>query len=100
MAPPEATFGRLPPGGAASGPAEPDPRRPLGGWRVLLVALLAVVVLMAAVAGSIAALVSTEAGLRDVLSGHICRCTGYAGIMAALCEAAGVAPTDLNRREP
>ncbi len=42
----------------------------------------------------------TEAGLRDVLSGHICRCTGYAGIMAALCEAAGVAPTDSNRREP
>jgi 2-furoyl-CoA dehydrogenase 2Fe-2S iron sulfur subunit len=43
----------------------------------------------------------TEAELRDVLSGHICRCTGYAGIMAALCEAAGVAPTDPNtRREP
>ncbi len=43
----------------------------------------------------------TEAGLREVLSGHICRCTGYAGIMAALCEAAGVAPTDPNpRREP
>ena len=29
----------------------------------------------------------TEDGLRDVLSGHICRCTGYAGIMAALMEA-------------
>jgi 2-furoyl-CoA dehydrogenase 2Fe-2S iron sulfur subunit len=43
----------------------------------------------------------TEEELRDVLSGHICRCTGYAGIMAALCEAAGVAPTDPNtRREP
>ena len=43
----------------------------------------------------------TEAELREVLSGHICRCTGYAGIMAALCEAAGVAPTDPNtRREP
>ena len=42
----------------------------------------------------------TEAGLRDVLSGHICRCTGYAGIMAALCEAAGVAPTEHTRREP
>ena len=27
MVPPEATFGRLPPGGAACGPAEPDPRR-------------------------------------------------------------------------
>ena len=33
----------------------------------------------------------TEAELRDVLSGHICRCTGYAGIMAALKEAAGIA---------
>ena len=43
----------------------------------------------------------TEEELREVLSGHICRCTGYAGIMAALCEAAGVTPTDPNtRREP
>jgi 2-furoyl-CoA dehydrogenase 2Fe-2S iron sulfur subunit len=33
---------------------------------------------------------TTQAGLREVLSGHICRCTGYAGIMAALMEAAGV----------
>ncbi len=32
----------------------------------------------------------TEAELREVLSGHICRCTGYAGIVAALMEAAGV----------
>ena len=33
----------------------------------------------------------TEQELREVLSGHICRCTGYAGIMAALKEAAGIA---------
>jgi 2-furoyl-CoA dehydrogenase 2Fe-2S iron sulfur subunit len=33
----------------------------------------------------------TEAELREVLSGHICRCTGYAGIMAALMEVAGLA---------
>jgi len=33
----------------------------------------------------------TEDELRDVLSGHICRCTGYAGIMAALKEAADIA---------
>ena len=32
----------------------------------------------------------TEDDLREVLSGHICRCTGYAGIMAALMEAAGL----------
>jgi 2-furoyl-CoA dehydrogenase 2Fe-2S iron sulfur subunit len=32
----------------------------------------------------------TEDELRDVLSGHICRCTGYAGIMAALKEAVGI----------
>jgi len=32
----------------------------------------------------------TEEELRDVLSGHICRCTGYAGIMAALLEAVGL----------
>ena len=31
----------------------------------------------------------TEEELREVLSGHICRCTGYAGIMAALKEAVG-----------
>jgi 2-furoyl-CoA dehydrogenase 2Fe-2S iron sulfur subunit len=42
----------------------------------------------------------TEAELREVLSGHICRCTGYAGIVAALCEAAGIAPTEHTRREP
>ena len=28
--------------------------------------------------------------MREVLSGHICRCTGYAGIVAALLEAAGI----------
>jgi 2-furoyl-CoA dehydrogenase 2Fe-2S iron sulfur subunit len=32
---------------------------------------------------------ASEAELREVLSGHICRCTGYAGIMAALKEAVG-----------
>lgn len=31
----------------------------------------------------------TEEELREVLSGHICRCTGYTGIMAALKEAVG-----------
>ncbi len=29
----------------------------------------------------------TEAEVVDVLSGHICRCTGYAGIVAAVLEA-------------
>jgi 2-furoyl-CoA dehydrogenase 2Fe-2S iron sulfur subunit len=32
----------------------------------------------------------TEDELREVLSGHICRCTGYAGIMAALKEVVGI----------
>jgi 2-furoyl-CoA dehydrogenase 2Fe-2S iron sulfur subunit len=32
----------------------------------------------------------SEAELREVLSGHICRCTGYAGIMAALKEVVGL----------
>ena len=36
----------------------------------------------------------TEEELREVLSGHICRCTGYAGIMAALKEAAGLTDTN------
>jgi len=31
---------------------------------------------------------STEAEIRDVLSGNICRCTGYEGIVAAALQAA------------
>jgi 2-furoyl-CoA dehydrogenase 2Fe-2S iron sulfur subunit len=29
----------------------------------------------------------SDADIREVLSGHICRCTGYAGIVAAIKEA-------------
>lgn len=29
----------------------------------------------------------SEAEIREVLSGHLCRCTGYAGIVAAVLEA-------------
>ncbi|HSS26657.1 MAG TPA: (2Fe-2S)-binding protein [Usitatibacter sp.] len=32
----------------------------------------------------------TEGEVRDVLSGHICRCTGYAPIVAAVMDAASV----------
>jgi 2-furoyl-CoA dehydrogenase 2Fe-2S iron sulfur subunit len=31
----------------------------------------------------------TEDEIREVLSGHLCRCTGYAGIVAAVLAAAG-----------
>jgi 2-furoyl-CoA dehydrogenase 2Fe-2S iron sulfur subunit len=31
----------------------------------------------------------TEAEVIEVLGGHLCRCTGYAGIVAAVLEAAG-----------
>jgi 2-furoyl-CoA dehydrogenase 2Fe-2S iron sulfur subunit len=31
----------------------------------------------------------TDTEIRDVLSGHLCRCTGYAGIVAAVKEATG-----------
>ena len=31
---------------------------------------------------------ASEADIRDVLSGHLCRCTGYAGIVAAIKQAA------------
>jgi 2-furoyl-CoA dehydrogenase 2Fe-2S iron sulfur subunit len=31
----------------------------------------------------------SEVEIRDVLSGHLCRCTGYAGIVAAIKQAAG-----------
>jgi aerobic-type carbon monoxide dehydrogenase small subunit (CoxS/CutS family) len=32
----------------------------------------------------------TEAEVRDMLSGHICRCTGYASIVAAVLDAAEI----------
>ena len=35
----------------------------------------------------------SEAEVRDVLSGHLCRCTGYAGIVAAVMEVAGQYPS-------
>lgn len=35
----------------------------------------------------------TEDGIRDLLSGHICRCTGYAPIIAAALEAAQLLQT-------
>ena len=34
----------------------------------------------------------TEDEIRDVLSGHLCRCTGYAGIVAAVLAASGGSP--------
>ncbi len=40
----------------------------------------------------------SEAEVVEVLSGHLCRCTGYAGIVAAVLEAAGGKPT--TRPEP
>jgi len=36
----------------------------------------------------------SEAEVVEVLSGHLCRCTGYAGIMAALKEAVGLDQAD------
>jgi 2-furoyl-CoA dehydrogenase 2Fe-2S iron sulfur subunit len=33
----------------------------------------------------------SEAEVRDMLSGHICRCTGYASIVAAILDAAATA---------
>jgi 2-furoyl-CoA dehydrogenase 2Fe-2S iron sulfur subunit len=42
----------------------------------------------------------TEAEVVDVLGGHLCRCTGYSGIVAAVLEAAGVTPNNpADRRE-
>jgi 2-furoyl-CoA dehydrogenase 2Fe-2S iron sulfur subunit len=38
----------------------------------------------------------TEDEIREVLSGHLCRCTGYAGIVAAVLTATGGAPAPEN----
>jgi 2-furoyl-CoA dehydrogenase 2Fe-2S iron sulfur subunit len=35
----------------------------------------------------------SETEIREVLSGHICRCTGYSGIVAAIKEATGELPS-------
>ena len=35
---------------------------------------------------------ASEAEIRDVLSGHLCRCTGYAGIVAAVKDVTKSSP--------
>ena len=42
----------------------------------------------------------SEADIREVLSGHLCRCTGYAGIVSALLEAAGHHSSESSRSKP
>ena len=42
----------------------------------------------------------TEDEIREVLSGHLCRCTGYAGIVAAVLTATGGSPTRETRGAP
>jgi 2-furoyl-CoA dehydrogenase 2Fe-2S iron sulfur subunit len=41
---------------------------------------------------------ASEADIRDVLSGHLCRCTGYAGIVAAIKQVVGGANSGISRR--
>jgi 2-furoyl-CoA dehydrogenase 2Fe-2S iron sulfur subunit len=40
---------------------------------------------------------ATEAEIRDVLTGHLCRCTGYAPIVRAALEAAAELRGEINR---
>jgi 2-furoyl-CoA dehydrogenase 2Fe-2S iron sulfur subunit len=40
-----------------------------------------------------------EAEIRDVLTGHLCRCTGYAPIIKAALEAAAELRGEANRGE-
>ena len=40
-------------------------------------------------AASVAARPPDETEIRELLSGHLCRCTGYEPIVAAISEAAG-----------
>ena len=35
---------------------------------------------------------TTRQEIRELLSGHLCRCTGYAGIVEAIAEACGLPP--------
>jgi 2-furoyl-CoA dehydrogenase 2Fe-2S iron sulfur subunit len=42
----------------------------------------------------------TEDEIRDVLSGHLCRCTGYAGIVAAVLAAASESSEPPGRSQP
>ena len=38
----------------------------------------------------------TEVEVREMLSGHICRCTGYAGMVEAILDVARTAPRETN----
>ena len=40
---------------------------------------------------------ATEAEIPDVLTGHLCRCTGYAPIVSAALEAAAVLRGEIKR---
>jgi 2-furoyl-CoA dehydrogenase 2Fe-2S iron sulfur subunit len=40
-----------------------------------------------------------EAAIRDFLSGHLCRCTGYTPIVRAALEAAAEMAGDLSRKK-
>ena len=37
---------------------------------------------------------TSRAAITDLLSGHLCRCTGYVGIVDAIAEAAGLPPEE------
>ena len=37
---------------------------------------------------------TSRASITDLLSGHLCRCTGYVGIVDAIAEAAGLPPEE------
>jgi 2-furoyl-CoA dehydrogenase 2Fe-2S iron sulfur subunit len=41
----------------------------------------------------------SEAEVKEVLGGHLCRCTGYAGIVAAVLEAAAATRRSENERK-
>jgi len=41
----------------------------------------------------------TEDDIREVLGGHLCRCTGYAGIVAAVLAVSGGSPNETSRSQ-
>ncbi len=97
MTPPRSAFGAPPQGGAAGGPAEPDPRRPLGDGRGIVRASampagtpeLPVAIVGAGACGLTAALMLRDAGIDCVLLERDASPQGSTALSSGFIPAAG-----------